>query len=68
MRQNALLVASAAAAALLSATPAQAESVCVTETAPVYSGCTIVYFEEGHHCITGGGTVLSTPYRLNPCR
>lgn len=57
----------AAAAALALGTPASAESVCLDHP-PAYTGCTIVYFEEGHNCVTGYGTVAGQAYRLSPCR
>ncbi|HWL34761.1 MAG TPA: hypothetical protein VNQ77_01080 [Frankiaceae bacterium] len=55
------------AAGLALTTPASASSVCLDQP-PAYTGCTIVYFEEGHNCITGSGTVAGQAYRLNPCR
>ena len=61
------LTLAAAAAGLALATPASAESVCLDQP-PAYTGCTIVYFGDGHHCVTGSGTVAGQAYRLTPCR
>lgn len=65
---NALrLTLATAAAGLALASPASATSVCLDQP-PAYTGCTIVYFEEGHNCVTGSGTVAGHGYRLSPCR
>lgn len=62
-----LTLATAAALLALGVPAASAESVCV-DRPPAYTGCTIVYFEEGHNCITGSGTIAGHEYKLSPCR
>lgn len=61
------LTLATAAGLLALGVPASATSACLDQP-PAYTGCTIVYFEEGHHCVTGYGTVAGHAYRLNPCR
>jgi len=65
--KNALALAAVAAAALLSAAPAQAVGACLPES-PVAEGCASVSYFPGHLCVYANLSVAGVPVVTQPCR